>query len=84
MQLAAGLAIAGATVGLRVGDAVTSGGQAAYTVAFCLMALVAAACAVEALLLDPAAGNAARRARAAGPPAPPASSASSAPSGRAG
>jgi MFS family permease len=84
MQLAAGLAIAGATVGLRVGDAVTSGGQAAYTVAFCLMALVAAACAVEALLLDPAAGNAARRARAAGPPAPPASSAPSAPSGRAG
>ena len=70
MQLAAGLAIAGATVGLRVGDAVTSGGQAAYTVAFCLMALVAAGCAVEALRLDPAAGNAARRARAAGPPRP--------------
>jgi MFS family permease len=83
MQLAAGLAIAGATVGLRVGDAVTSGGQAAYTVAFCLMALVAAGCAVEALRLDPAAGNAARRPRAAAevPPVPPASSASS---GRAG
>jgi hypothetical protein len=47
-------------------------------VAFCLFALVAAGCAVEALLLDPAAGDAARRVRAAAPPA------SSAPSGRAG
>jgi MFS family permease len=81
MQLGAGLAIAGATVALRVGDAVTSGGQAAYTVAFCLLALVAAGCAVEALRLDPAAGDAARRPRAAVQPAPPASSA---PSGRAG
>jgi MFS family permease len=80
MQLGAGLAIAGATVALRVGDAVTSGAQPAYTVAFCLLALVAAGCAVEALRLDPAAGNAARRARPAGappaPPAPPASSSS--------
>jgi hypothetical protein len=66
-------------VALRVGDAVTSGGQAAFTVAFCLLALVAAGCAGEALRLDPAAGNAARRPRrAAVPPA------SSAPSGRAG
>jgi hypothetical protein len=79
MQLGAGLAIAGATVALRVGGAVTSGGQAAYTVAFCLLALLAAGCAVEALRLDPAAGNAARRARAvAVPPAP------SEPSGRVG
>jgi MFS family permease len=78
MQLGAGLAIAGATVALRVGDGVTSGGHAAYTVAFCLLALVAAGCAVEALRLDPAAGNAARRIRAAAPPAP------SAPSGQAG
>jgi MFS family permease len=71
MQLGAGLAIAGATVALRAGDAVTGGGQAAYTVAFCLLALVAAGCAVEALRLDPAAGNAARRPRAAGAPASP-------------
>jgi len=78
MQLAAGLAIAGATVALRVGDAVTTGGHAAYTVAFCLMALVAAGCAAEALRLDPAAGNAARRVRAAAVPP-----ASSTPSGRA-
>ena len=78
MQLGAGLAIAGATVALRAGDAVTGGGQAAFTVAFCLLALVAAGCAVEALRLDPAAGNAARRPRAAAAPAP------SAPSGQAG
>ncbi|MCW2893349.1 MAG: major facilitator superfamily 1 [Actinomycetia bacterium] len=78
MQLGAGLAIAGATVALRVGDAVTGGGQAAFTVAFCLLALVAAGCAGEALRLDPAAGNAARRPRrAAIPPASSASSASS-------
>jgi len=73
MQLGAGLAIAGATVALRVGDAVTGGGQAAFTVAFCLLALVAAGCAGEALRMDPAAGNAARRPRAAAVP-PPASS----------
>ena len=79
MQLAAGLAIAGATVALRVGDAVTTGGHAAYTVAFCLMALVAAGCAAEALRLDPTAGNAARQVRAAAVPP-----ASSTPSGRAG
>jgi len=78
LQLGAGLAVAGATVALRVGDAVTGGGQAAFTVAFCLLALVAAGCAGEALRLDPAAGNAARRPRAA--PLPPASSA---PSGQA-
>jgi MFS family permease len=88
MQLGAGLAIAGATVALRAGDAVTGGGQAAFTVAFCLLALVAAGCAAEALRLDPAAGNAARRLRASAippaSPAPPASSAPSAPSGQAG
>jgi MFS family permease len=83
MQLGAGLAIAGATVALRAGDAVAGGGHAAYTVAFCLLALVAAGCAAEALRLDPAAGNAARQARAV-PAAPPAPPASSAPSGRAG
>ncbi len=47
MQLGAGLAVAGATVALRAGDAVTGGGQAAYTVAFCLLALVAAGCAAR-------------------------------------
>ena len=64
MQLGAGLAIAGATVALRAGDAVTGGGQPAFTLAFCLLALVAVGCAVEALRLDPADGNAARRVRA--------------------
>ena len=84
MQLGAGLAIAGATVALRVGDGVTSGGQAAFTVAFCLLALVAAGCALEALRMDPAAGNAARRPRAAvALPASPAPPAPSAPSGQA-
>ena len=78
MQLGAGLAIAGATVALRAGDAVT-GGQSAFTIAFCLLALVAVGCAAEALRMDPAAGNAARRLRAAAPASsvPPASSASS-------
>jgi MFS family permease len=85
MQLGAGLAIAGAAVGLRIGDAVTGGGQAAYPVAFCLLALVAAGCAVEALRLDPAAGNAARRPRSpAVPPVPPAPGSSSGLSGQAG
>jgi MFS family permease len=84
MQLGAGLAIAGATVALRAGDAVTGGGQAAYTVAFCLLALVAAGCAAGALRMDPAAGNAARRPRAAAPPASPAPPASSAASGQPG
>ena len=73
MQLGAGLAVAAATVALRVGDAVTGGGQAAYTVAFCLLALIAAGCAAEALRMDRAAGDAARRPRAAAP-RPPATS----------
>jgi len=71
MQLGAGLAIAGATVALRAGDAVTGGGQPAFTLAFCLLALVAVGCAVEALRLDPTAGNAARRVRATAPAASP-------------
>jgi MFS family permease len=87
MQLGAGLAVAGATVALRVGDAVTGSsatqGQAAFTVAFCLLALVAAGCAVEALRMDQAAGDAARRPQSRRPgaatPPPP----SSAPSGQA-
>ncbi|HEX7163298.1 MAG TPA: MFS transporter [Trebonia sp.] len=84
MQLGAGLAIAGATVALRAGDAVAGGGQAAFTIAFCLLALVAAGCAAEALRMDPAAGNAARRLRGAALPATPAPPASSASSGQAG
>ena len=66
MQLAAGLAIAFATVALRVGDG-TVGGQGAYTVAFGLLALVAVGCAGEALRMDRRAGDAARRPRPAAP-----------------
>jgi MFS family permease len=75
MQLGAGLALAAATVALRVGSAVTGGGQAAYTLAFCLLALIAAGCAAEALRLDPRAGDAARgiRQQPAARPAPSAS-----------
>jgi EmrB/QacA subfamily drug resistance transporter len=73
MQLGAGLAVAAATIALRAGSAVAGGGQAAYTVAFCLLALIAAGCAAEALRLDPHAGDAARGLRQA-PAAAPASS----------
>ncbi len=77
MQLGAGLAVAAATVALRAGSAVTGGGQAAYTLAFCLLALIAAGCAAEALRLDPRAGEAARgiRPATAARPAPPGSAA---------
>ena len=68
MQLAAGLAIAAATVALRIGGAATgsaagrgAGGQGAFTIAFCLLALVAVGCAAEALRMDRRAGDAARR-----------------------
>jgi MFS family permease len=71
MQLAAGLAIAAATVALRIGGAVTGtaagpgvSGQGAFTIAFCLLALVAVGCAAEALRMDRRAGDAARRPRA--------------------
>ena len=77
MQLGAGLAVAAATVALRAGSAVTGGGQPAYTLAFCLLALIAAGCAAEALRLDPRAGDAARGIR-------PAPAAQPAPSGGAG
>jgi len=69
MQVAAGLAIAASTVGLRIGGAVTSGagaggaGQGAFTVAFCLLALISVGCAAEALRMDRRAGDAARRPR---------------------
>jgi MFS family permease len=67
MQLGAGLAVAVATVALRAGDAVAGAGQAAFSVAFCLLALIAAGCAAGALRLDPAAGSSARWVRAAAP-----------------
>jgi EmrB/QacA subfamily drug resistance transporter len=69
MQVAAGLAIAASTVGLRIGGAVTGGGgaagagQGAFTVAFCLLALISVGCAAEALRMDRRAGDAARRPR---------------------
>ena len=68
MQLGGGLAIAIATVALRVGglfswDTAPGGGQAAYTVAFCLLALIAAGTVAEAVRMDPQAGDAARRQR---------------------
>jgi hypothetical protein len=80
MQLGAGLAVAAATVALRAGAAVAGGGQAAYTLAFCLLALIAAGCAAEALRLDPRAGDAARGIRPA-PAAQPAPSGGASPVG---
>ena len=63
MQLGAGLAIAVATVALRVGGLFTGAteGKTAYTVAFCLLALIAVGTAVEALRMDRRAGDSARR-----------------------
>jgi MFS family permease len=63
MQLGAGLAIAVATVALRVGG-LAGGGLTAYTLAFCLLALIAVGSVAQALRMDPAAGDAARRSRA--------------------
>jgi MFS family permease len=67
-QLAGGLAIAVATVALRIGGAFGAG-LTAYTIAFCLLALIAAGTAVEALRMDRTAGDAARRQRAPAPAA---------------
>ena len=72
MQLGAGLAIAIATVALRIGG-LAGAGRPAFTVAFCLLALIAAAAAAESLRMDRTAGDAARRSRPAsrhGPVAP--------------
>ena len=67
-QLAGGLAIAVATVALRIGGAIGAG-LTAYTVAFCLLALIAAGTAAEALRMDRTAGDAARRQRTPAPAA---------------
>jgi len=57
MQLGVGLAIVGATMALRAGDAVAGGGQSAVTVALCVLVLIAVACAAGALRLDQAAAR---------------------------
>jgi len=64
-QLGAGLSIAIATVALRIGG-VIGPGLTAYTVAFCLLALIAVGAVAEALRMDRTAGDAVRRSR---PPA---------------
>ncbi|HEY2550918.1 MAG TPA: MFS transporter [Streptosporangiaceae bacterium] len=78
-QLAAGLAIAAATVALRVGGPVgrllgatesRPDGRTAYTVAFCLLAVIALAAAAEAARLHPEAGDSVRQARPASQPVP--------------
>ncbi len=62
MQLGAGLAIAVATVALRAGGLLPGGnGRTAYTVAFCLLALIALGNMAGALRMDRAAGDRARR-----------------------
>lgn len=64
-QLAAGLAVAFATVALRVGRLFpgAAAGTRAYTVAFCLLAVISLIAAGEALRLRPEAGDAARTGR---------------------
>jgi MFS family permease len=69
MQIGGGLAIATAAVALRAGGALTgslpgtSGGQDAFTVAFCLLAVVSLGCVAGALRMDRRAGDAARQPR---------------------
>jgi EmrB/QacA subfamily drug resistance transporter len=62
-QLAAGLAIAVATVALRVGGLVPGAahGDMAYTVAFCLLGVISLVAAAEAFMLRPEVGDAARQ-----------------------
>jgi len=67
-QLSMGLAIAIATVALRIGG-VVGAGRTAYTVAFCLLALFAVGSMAGALHMDRTAGDAARRSRATPSPA---------------
>jgi EmrB/QacA subfamily drug resistance transporter len=74
-QLASGLAIAAATIALRVGGPLgrmlpaTATGKTAYTVAFLLLALVALAATTQALRLHPHAGDSARTRRGGTQPA---------------
>ena len=79
MQLGAGLAIAVATVALRIGGLFPGGtgrggtySASAYNVAFCLLALIAVGTAAEALRMDRRAGDSARRPAltVTGPPRP--------------
>jgi EmrB/QacA subfamily drug resistance transporter len=63
-QLASGLAVAVATVALRIGNLLTGrSGHVAYLVAFVLVALFAAAATVQATRMDPRAGEAVRKIR---------------------
>ena len=79
IQLGAGLAIAIATVALRIGGLFPGGtgrggtySASAYNVAFCLLALIAVGTAAEALRMDRRAGDSARRPAltVTGPPRP--------------
>ena len=67
-QLAAGLAVAFATVALRAGRLFPGAatGTRSFTVAFCLLAGISLVAAAEALRLRPGAGDAARAGRPAG------------------
>jgi EmrB/QacA subfamily drug resistance transporter len=61
-QLASGLAVAGATVALRVGDLIAGGTlRIAYLVAFVLVALFALGATIQATRMDPQAGSALRK-----------------------
>src|SRR5260370_42701113 len=73
--LSAGLAVAVATVALRVGNLLPSGGvprplgsggKAAFTVAFWILAVIAVGPAIEAFRMRRDAGDGARRTRATG------------------
>ncbi|HWG03168.1 MAG TPA: hypothetical protein VG164_15145 [Trebonia sp.] len=70
-QLAAGLAVAVATVALRVGGLFpgAAGGTTAYTFAFCLLGGISLVTAIEATRLRPGAGDAVRSGRAPRPAA---------------
>ncbi|HEX4223434.1 MAG TPA: MFS transporter [Pseudonocardiaceae bacterium] len=63
-QLASGLAVAVATIALRLGNLVTgTSGHAAYLVAFALIAVFASAATIQALRMDRSAGDAIRKIR---------------------
>ncbi|HEY4453778.1 MAG TPA: MFS transporter [Pseudonocardiaceae bacterium] len=63
-QLASGLAVAVATIALRLGDLVTgTRGHLAYLVAFVLIALFASAATIQAIRMDPSSGDAIRTIR---------------------